>query len=78
LSHKSWPAIPHGGLVRLGPCASCGGKWTYPDRKAARAAARHLHPGDPGLAAYRCPLDAGYWHIGHSSPEMRDMHRRTA
>ncbi len=79
MSHKSWPATPHSGLVRLGPCAPCGGKHTYPSRKTARRAARTLHPGDSRLAAYACPhRDGTYWHIGHGSPALRDAHRRTA
>lgn len=78
MSHRSWPSSQPGGPVKLGPCATCGGKITYPSRKAARSAARAYHPGDSGLAAYRCPLDAGYWHVGHSNPALRDAYRRTA
>lgn len=58
-------------------CAQCGGKRTYNNRKVARRAARIHHPNDH-LAAYECPRSPGLWHIGHSTPQLRDQHRRSA
>lgn len=48
---------------RLHHCQRCG-KWCYPSRTAAKAAARMLHPGDH-MSAYWCPVDGRYAHFGH-------------
>ncbi|MGH3933500.1 MAG: hypothetical protein ACRDS1_00710 [Pseudonocardiaceae bacterium] len=45
-------------------CERCG-KWSYRTRKAARRAARTLHPDDSGLQAYQCPHGDGLHHYGH-------------
>lgn len=52
-----------------GTCDYCG-KLVYWSRVDARRAARTVHHGDSGLAAYEChnALAAGFgglWHIGH-------------
>ena len=51
----------------VGTCPNCG-KVQYPTRRAARKAARELHPGEPGLRAYPC---GAYWHFGHMPAAQR-------
>ena len=43
-------------------CRTCG-KRTFRNRRDARAMAKQI----PGahMTAYRCPVDAGGWHLGH-------------
>lgn len=50
----------------LGLCAASN-KHKYPDRRAARRAARALHH-DSVLRAYHC-AHCGNWHIGHHHPD---------
>lgn len=44
----------------IGTCTTCG-KRCYVTKRAAKTAARALHPGDH-LNAYRC---GPWWHLGH-------------
>ncbi len=54
-------SVPGGAAsLQRGVCSRCG-KRVYATRKAARKAARDLHPGE-ALQAYRC---GSIWHIGH-------------
>lgn len=50
----------------MGDCLTCGKK-RWPDRKAAKRAAKAMYPGHV-LRAYRC---AGAWHIGHLPAPVR-------
>lgn len=52
-----------------GTCMGCG-KMVYLTRKAAKAAARVLYPGDH-LSEYACVTEGGRgWHIGHLPPHV--------
>lgn len=51
------------------------GKRLYGSRDTAKQAIRRQH--SKGMRAYRCELVAGYWHIGHLPPAVRDG-RKTA
>lgn len=48
------------------PCGYCR-KRTYPRRRDARRALRHLYPGDAGrgMDIYRCPHGGRGWHLGN-------------
>jgi hypothetical protein len=46
-------------ITRCQPC----GKYRYPNRRTAQAAAKQT-PGTH-MATYRCPVFAGWWHLGH-------------
>lgn len=48
-------------------------KRSYSSRKAARRAAHRLH--DRGVTAYRCPHNAGRWHVGHNPKDVREGRR---
>lgn len=64
---------PHSHVPYLFTCRSCE-KRTYDSRREARAAARRAHPDDL-LAAYACPHNPQWWHIGHANPHCRNGNR---
>lgn len=45
-------------------CEPCG-KWAYASKRAARKAARAVHPEDGHLTAYKCRAILNSWHFGH-------------
>lgn len=52
--------------LAVGICPVCG-KRSYTSRRAARRAARALHPAAV-LRAYRC---GQHWHVGHNPPWLK-------
>ena len=52
--------VKKGPMGAVALCSECGKK-TYASKKAARSAARSLHPGEQ-MNAYRCGTG---WHYGH-------------
>lgn len=57
-------------------CAACG-KRSYPDRRAARRAARAAHP-SAHLQEYECEPDSGRWHYGNPTGAERTRAVRIA
>jgi hypothetical protein len=56
--------VKHPGNQYVGDCPTCG-KHRFATRRAAKRAARFLHPHD-SMRAYRCGPE--YWHYSHNSP----------
>ena len=60
--------IPAGFIRRtMGRCQHCG-KFSFPTRKAARAASKVV---EKGMRAYRCAADDRMWHFGHLPQRLR-------
>ena len=65
---QSWPAdtppCPQCRIFRLFP------KRSWPSREQAEAVRQRQN--DPRLAVYECPIQPGFWHLGHSSRRAKE------